>query len=131
MNTKYFYRDENGYDTHHLVLEKEGKFGKVIYHEFSGWVLQTRSTEKAYAIGEVYTEVHTGEIRVQVWGFVAKSQVVEFEGDLYAPIWILDKIDYHLGSGKYSNNEQLYYRTVYNLDTKEFTPEIHNTVSEK
>jgi len=87
----------------HIAYERQGRFGTeyLIDLERLG-VVECRSTERAYAVGEWDPYKKSWYI----FGFVPKSQLVEIEGKKWVPTWIIDRFNYtHLQFTSWINQD--------------------------
>lgn len=88
----------------HIAYEIQGRFGieYLVDLEKIG-IVESRSTEKAYAVGEWDGKSW------YIFGFVPKSQVVQIEGKLWVPTWIIDRFNYtHLQFTEWINSDYMH-----------------------
>lgn len=104
-----------------VLVKRQGKFGiETLYPLKSLPLVSKKETEKAYCCGD-YTgfTYKDGNPQIHIFGWIAKSMVVNIEGVDFVPMWVLDKWKVsEIGSNVLTNNYVNQYCSIYDL-TKE------------
>lgn len=104
-----------------VLVKRQGKFGiETLYPLKSLPLVSKKETEKAYCCGD-YTgfTYKDGNPQIHIFGWIAKSMVVNVEGVEFVPMWILDKWNVsEIGSNSLTHSYVNQYCSIYDLTSE-------------